>query len=64
MKFIDDPSLNGELVEASVDKLLLVEKAGYVDGERSKRASGVYDPFFRAIHGELSGLEDLLRRRD
>jgi len=63
MKFLEDPSLTGELVEASVNKILLVEKPSYADGEVSKRVSQVYDPVFAAVHGEFSQLYDILRPR-
>jgi hypothetical protein len=58
MRFLDNPTLTGEIVEASIDKLIPIEKLAWADGETSRRACTVYDPFFKAIHGQVSGLQN------
>ena len=55
-KYLSDPSLNGEICEASVDKVLVQPKQVYGNGEASRMVGTVYDPLFAAIHGELSGV--------
>lgn len=60
---MDDPSLNGQILEASRDQLLFQHKPPYADGEYSKRASTVFDGLFAVVHGELSGLPDIVRPR-
>ncbi|ETI20464.1 hypothetical protein G647_08500 [Cladophialophora carrionii CBS 160.54] len=61
LKFLDDPSLNGKIIEASRDQLLFQEKPPYADGDYSKRSSTVFDPLFEMVHGQPSGLEDIVR---
>ncbi len=61
MKFLNDPSLTGEWAEASRDKVLLQDKLAYMDGDISKRTVQVWDPYFKAVHGRLSGLPDIIR---
>jgi len=50
----------GEAVECSVNKHLLVPRPGYVNGGFSKRAVTVWDPLFKELHGENSGLPDAI----
>lgn len=50
----------GESVECSVDKHFLVPQPGYVNGKFSKRAVTVWDPLFKKLHGENSGLPDAI----
>lgn len=59
-KFLDDPTLNGQVVEANVDRITVIEKPPYIHGEASMRASAVYDPFFERVHGQTSGLPNVL----
>ncbi|KAK5406888.1 hypothetical protein LTR06_008383 [Exophiala xenobiotica] len=61
MKFLNDPSLTGEWAEASSDKVRLQEKLAYMNGEVSRRTVQVWDPYFEAIHGTVSGLPDNVR---
>ncbi|OCT48362.1 hypothetical protein CLCR_04438 [Cladophialophora carrionii] len=61
LKFLDDPSLNGKIIEASRDQLFFQEKPPYADGDYSKRSSTVFDPLFEMVHGQPSGLEDIVR---
>lgn len=63
MRFLDNPTLTGEVVEASIDTLIPVEKLAWADGEMSRRACTVYDPF-KAIHGRVSGLQNSKVRQD
>ncbi|EXJ54444.1 hypothetical protein A1O7_09784 [Cladophialophora yegresii CBS 114405] len=61
LRFLDDPSLNGNIIEASRNRLLFTEKPPYADGDYSKRSSTVFDPLFESVHGQPSGLEDIVR---
>ena len=56
-RYLSEPTLNGEICEASVDKVLVQPTQPYGNGKASKMAGTVYDPLFAAIHGELSGVE-------
>lgn len=60
MKCLDERSLYGELIEGSRDKLFALEKPKYADGEWTKKTSTLYDPMFMSIHGEPSGLPNIL----
>lgn len=64
LKCLHDPTVNGQLIECSRDQHFILPRPGYADGETSKRACTVYDPYFVAVHGESSGLEDIVRRRN
>ena len=48
-------------MEASRDQLLPTHQPPYADGNFSKRASTVFDPLFEMIHGQPSGLEDIVK---
>ncbi|KAJ9614016.1 hypothetical protein H2200_002152 [Cladophialophora chaetospira] len=61
LKFFDDPSLNGKIIEASRDQLLFQEMPPYADGDYSKRSSTVFDPLFEMVHGQPSQLEDIVK---
>ena len=61
LKFLDDPSLNGQIIEASRDQLLFQQMPPYADGEYSKRASTVFDPLFEMVHGQPSKLHDIVK---
>jgi hypothetical protein len=50
----------GEAIECSVDKHFLVPKMEYCNGRFSQRAVTVWDPLFKTMHGEASGLEDAI----
>lgn len=60
LKFLNDRSLNGQLLECSRDKLIILKKPEYADGEFSQRTGTVYDPLFVAIHGEPSRQKEAL----
>jgi hypothetical protein len=54
----DSNHQTGEAVECSVDELFLVPQTEYCNGKFSKRAVTVWDPLFKMMHGETSGLAD------
>lgn len=58
MRFLDDEegSLNGEAVECSAGKQFFVPRQEFLDGRISQRACTVWDPLFRIMHKEGSGL--------
>lgn len=56
--FLNDKSLTGQALEASVDKLILVPQPEYLNGAATKRVCRVWDPGFEYAHGENCGLED------
>ncbi|OAP60017.1 hypothetical protein AYL99_05019 [Fonsecaea erecta] len=62
-KCLSDRSLNGEFIECSRDQHFILKRPEYADGEVSKRTTTVYDPYFVTIHGEPSGLPDIVRKR-
>lgn len=53
-KVLDDSSLNGELLECSMDRIHLLPIPPYSDGETLKRTSTNYEGLFVALHGEVS----------
>lgn len=58
--FIDDDSLNGRIVEASVDKHFFIEEPKEANGRFTRRSVTVWDPLFKMIHGEVSELPEAL----
>lgn len=64
IKCLEDHNINGEILEGSRTNILVLGKPEYADGEVTKRTCTVYDPFFKAIHGEPSGLEEIVRRKN
>lgn len=63
LKCLGDRSLNGELIEASRDKLVIMEKPKYADGEYTKRTCTLYDPMFISVHGEPSKMAGILNSK-
>ena len=55
-KAIDDESLNGELLECSLDRIKQLAVPEYSDGDILKRTTTVYDGLFMYLHGEKSGV--------
>jgi len=53
----DDPSIYSKMFEGSRDRVLEQQGLGYTDGEFSKRTTTIYDPYFKFIQGEYSGLQ-------
>jgi len=56
----DDNHQTGEAVECSVDKLYVVPQTKYANGRASKRACTVWEPLFKMLHSENSGLDDAI----
>jgi len=56
----DENSLFGEAIECSADKQLFVPRPEFLNGMVSRRACTVWDPLFKMLHGEESGLEDAI----
>jgi hypothetical protein len=50
----------GELLECSADKLIYYPMPELGNGHVTKRAVTVWEPLFRMMHGEDSGLPDAL----
>lgn len=50
----------GVVVEASVDKALEVPESRLANGQASTRAVTVWDPLFKMLHGEGSGLKNAI----
>jgi hypothetical protein len=59
-KCLSDESLVGEALEASAEKLLLIPRPGLQNGRVSVRSVTVWDPLFKMLHGEESGLPDAI----
>jgi hypothetical protein len=60
-KALEDESLNGEALEASVNEILVLPRPELANGRFSKRAVTVWDPLFKMMHnGEPSGLPDAI----
>jgi len=59
-KLLNDDSLAGKAIEASVDKHCIVARPEYLNGRFSKRACTVWEPLFKSYHGENSGLDDAI----
>lgn len=55
-KVLDDASLNGELLECSMDRINHVPVPVYTDGDVLKRTTTVYEGLFVYLHGEKSGI--------
>lgn len=58
MKLLNDDSLYGQAIECSVDRLLFAKQPEYLDGPYSKRATTVWEPLFKMMHFENSGLPE------
>lgn len=52
----DEGKLNGEAIECSAEKLFFVPRPEYLDGKISERACTVWEPLFKMMHKENSGL--------
>ena len=51
-----DSSLNGELLECSMDRIHKLPIPPYWDGETLKRTTTNYEGLFMALHGEKSDI--------
>lgn len=54
----DETGMCGKSLEASAEELKWYELPEYGNGYKTKRAVTVWEPLFKAMHGEESGLED------
>jgi hypothetical protein len=58
--FLEDDSLNGQIIEGSVDKHFFLDEPKEANGRFTRRAVTVWDPLFKMIHGENSQLPEAL----
>lgn len=58
--FLNDDSLTGQAVECSADKHIFLPFPEFANGHVTKRACTVWDPLFKMMHGENSGLEEAI----
>lgn len=56
----DSTGLSGQLLECSADKLIYYQMPEPGNGHITKRAVTVWEPLFRIMHGEDSGLPDAI----
>ena len=56
----EDDSLTGQILEGSVEKLLFYDTPKEANGKFTRRAVTIWDPHFKMMHGELSGIPDAL----
>lgn len=56
----DSTGMAGELLECSADKLIYYPMPKPGNGDITKRAVTVWEPLFRIMHGEDSGLPDAI----
>ena len=56
----DSTGMSGELLECSADKLIYYQMPEPGNGHITKRAVTVWEPLFRMMHGEYSGLPDAI----
>ncbi|KAK0924982.1 hypothetical protein LTR91_020258 [Friedmanniomyces endolithicus] len=64
LRLLDDESLTGQGIECSVDKQLPFTDPPLMNGKHTKRAATVWDPLFKIMHGENSGLADAIAGED
>ncbi|KAK5712234.1 hypothetical protein LTR17_018047 [Elasticomyces elasticus] len=57
VRLLDDETLTGQGIECSVDKQLPFPDPRLLNGVHTKRAITVWEPLFKLMHGEASGLE-------
>lgn len=61
MFLTDESGLNGQILEASVNKHLFIEEPKEANGRFTRRSVTVWDPLFKLIHGENSELPEALK---
>jgi hypothetical protein len=60
-EFLSDANCQtGQAIECSAEKLMIVQRASYMNGRISKRAVTVWEPLFKISHGEDSHIEDAI----
>ncbi|KXT04801.1 hypothetical protein AC578_9722 [Pseudocercospora eumusae] len=60
VKLLDDPAIYGEAIECSATKHFLVPDPPMCNGNVTRRAVTVWEPLFKSMHYEFSGLEDAI----
>jgi len=62
MMFLNDEKgqLNGEAIECSAEKHFFVPTPEFLNRDISRRACTVWDPLFKMMHKEDSGLPDAI----
>ncbi|KAH9827356.1 15-hydroxyprostaglandin dehydrogenase [NAD(+)] [Teratosphaeria destructans] len=60
-QLLESEKASGVILEGSVDKIIRVPDPPLLNGSRTKRAVTVYDPLFKYLHGEESGLQDAVK---
>ncbi|KAI1623492.1 15-hydroxyprostaglandin dehydrogenase [Exophiala viscosa] len=58
--FLDNPTVSGQVVECSTDKHFFLPRPELANGRFTKRAITVWDPLFKMLHHEGSGLPDAI----
>jgi len=56
----DDNRQTGEAMECSVTSHFIIPKPEYANGRFSARACTVWEPLYKTMHGENSGLQDAI----
>ncbi|EME86559.1 uncharacterized protein MYCFIDRAFT_65264 [Pseudocercospora fijiensis CIRAD86] len=60
VKLLEDPAIFGEAIECSATKHFLVPQPPMCNGSVTRRAVTVWEPLFKSMHHEISGLEDAI----
>ncbi|KXT13718.1 hypothetical protein AC579_10075 [Pseudocercospora musae] len=60
VKLLDDAAIYGEAIECSATKHFLVPDPPMCNGKVTRRAVTVWEPLFKSMHHEFSGLEDAI----
>ena len=55
---LNDPTINGQLIECSTDRHFFLPLPELANGDATKRACTVWEPLFEEKHHEKSGLSD------
>jgi len=58
--FLNDKSRTGQVMECSAKDHFPLPHPPLLNGRISKRACTVWDPLFKMMHGENSGLEEAI----
>ena len=59
-RFLNDDDLYDQVVECSAEKQITWKVPEFANGKVTKRACTVWDPLFKMMHGENSGLEEAI----
>ncbi|KIV80261.1 hypothetical protein PV11_07774 [Exophiala sideris] len=58
--FLENPTVSGQVVECSTDKHFFLPRPPLANGRFTERAITVWDPLFKMLHHEDSGLSDAI----